>query len=125
MLKKVRMLYLFDFYGKLLTDKQQTVLAYYLNNDLSFTEISELMTISRQAVYDNVKRSEKLLEHYEEELSLFSKFKRAQDAIDGWIAKMDDLADRVEALSPANLRDELASLKAEAVQLIETKSETL
>lgn len=46
---------------------------YYLD-DFSLGEIAEQFEVSRQAVYDNIKRTEAMLEEYEEKLSLFLKF---------------------------------------------------
>lgn len=54
-----------DFYGSLLTDKQQYVLELYYEHDLSLSEIAEEMGISRQAVHDIIKRAEGLLSDYE------------------------------------------------------------
>lgn len=63
-----------DFYGGLLTEKQNQVMAYYFEEDMSLGEISEELQISRQAVYDIVKRSEKILKKYEMELGLVNRF---------------------------------------------------
>ncbi len=65
---------LYDFYGELLTDRQQDILKLYYTDDLSLGEISEQLHISRQAVYDTMKRVEKLLFQYEEKLGLVNKF---------------------------------------------------
>jgi len=46
---------------------------YYLD-DFSLGEIAEEYDVSRQAVYDNIKRTEAMLEEYEEKLLLFHKF---------------------------------------------------
>ncbi len=46
---------------------------YYLD-DWSLGEIAEEFKVSRQAVYDNIKRTETMLEEYEAKLKLFSKF---------------------------------------------------
>lgn len=46
---------------------------YYLD-DYSLGEIAEEYDVSRQAVYDNIKRTEAMLEEYEEKLLLFQKF---------------------------------------------------
>ena len=43
---------LFDFYGALLTEKQQECLKMHLFEDFSLSEIGEELGISRQAVYD-------------------------------------------------------------------------
>lgn len=74
--KTTRMNYLFDFYHSLLTPKQRSYMALYYRDDLSLGEIAEEFGVSRQAVYDNIKRSEAMLEEYEEKLSLFEKFKK-------------------------------------------------
>ena len=49
---------LFDLYGALLTEKQQECLRLHLFEDFSLSEIGEELGISRQAVYDNIHRSE-------------------------------------------------------------------
>ena len=56
---------LFDFYEPLLTEKQMTYIALYYRDDYSLGEIAENFEVSRQAVYDNIKRTEKILEEYE------------------------------------------------------------
>ncbi len=48
---------------------------YYLD-DFSLGEIADEYGVSRQAVYDNIKRTEAMLEEYEEKLLLFDKFQR-------------------------------------------------
>ena len=72
--KTTRINYLFDFYQALLTSKQQSYMSLYYLDDLSLGEIAEEYEISRQAVYDNIKRTEAMLEEYEEKLLLFQKF---------------------------------------------------
>ena len=64
---------LFDFYGALLTEKQQECLKMHLFEDFSLSEIGEELGISRQAVYDNIHRSEKAMESYEEKLGLVAR----------------------------------------------------
>jgi len=64
------MVLLYDFYGKLLTPKQQEVMQLYYEQDLSLSEIAEELKITRQAVYDILKRSEQALEKYERKLGL-------------------------------------------------------
>jgi predicted DNA-binding protein YlxM (UPF0122 family) len=74
--KKIRYGNLFAFYGKLLTEKQYEMLYYYYLNDYSMVEIAENMKISRQAVYDAVRKSDKALDYYETKMGLYEKFKR-------------------------------------------------
>ncbi|GAA0375121.1 putative DNA-binding protein [Paenibacillus motobuensis] len=64
---------LFDFYETLLTEKQQTFLKYYFLDDFSLGEIASEFGISRQAVYEHIKRAEEVLEAYEEKLGLLRK----------------------------------------------------
>lgn len=72
---------LFDFYEKLLTDKQRTVLGFYLNEDFSLAEISEKINISRQAVHDIIKRTTLKLEDFEKKLGLYNKLKSNRELI--------------------------------------------
>ncbi|BAC13486.1 putative DNA-binding protein [Oceanobacillus iheyensis] len=74
--KTTRINYLFDFYQELLTPKQRNYMEMYYLEDYSLGEISELFQVSRQAVYDNIKRTEAMLESYEEKLHLYSKFEQ-------------------------------------------------
>lgn len=64
---------LFDFYETLLTEKQQTFLKYYFHDDFSLGEIAGEFEISRQAVYEHIKRAEEMLEAYEVKLGLLQK----------------------------------------------------
>lgn len=72
--KTTRMNYLFDFYQSLLTSKQKSYMTLYYLDDYSLGEIAEEFEVSRQAVYDNIKRTENMLEQYEEKLLLFQKY---------------------------------------------------
>jgi len=75
MLEKIdRVIMLKDFYGPLLTERQQEVINLYYENDWSLAEIAESMEVSRQAVHDLLRRSEAALEDYEQRLGLVEKF---------------------------------------------------
>ncbi|NMI02552.1 YlxM family DNA-binding protein [Paenibacillus sp. SZ31] len=67
---------LFAFYELLLTEKQQTFLKYYFHDDFSLGEIAAEFEISRQAVYEHIKRAEQVLENYESKLALLEKHER-------------------------------------------------
>lgn len=71
--------YLFDFYQDLLTPKQQNYMSLYYLDDFSLGEIAEQFEVSRQAVYDNIKRTEAMLEEYEDKLHLYEKFLMRQN----------------------------------------------
>ncbi len=64
---------LFDFYGALLTEKQQRCLSMSLFEDYSLSEIGDTLGISRQAVHDMLHRSEQTMEEYEARLGLLSR----------------------------------------------------
>ena len=59
---------LYDYYGKMLTDKQQEYIDMRYNQDLSLGEIAEIQGVSRQAVFDNLTRTEALLRRMEENI---------------------------------------------------------
>jgi len=80
--KTTRINYLFDFYQTLLTPKQRNYMELYYLEDYSLGEISELLAVSRQAVYDNIKRTEAMLETYEEKLHLYDKFQQRMSLIE-------------------------------------------
>ena len=64
--KMVEIGLLFEQYKELLTDKQREIVSLYYEEDYSLGEISENLNVSRQGVYDTLKRSEKILKDYEE-----------------------------------------------------------
>lgn len=73
---------LFDFYGEILTAKQQEAILLYYYDDLSLGEIAERLGISRQAVYDHLHRGEDILREYEKKLGLVAKYRRLKEEID-------------------------------------------
>jgi predicted DNA-binding protein YlxM (UPF0122 family) len=64
---------LYDIYKVLLTDKQRAYIELYYHEDLSLSEIADEMGVSRNAVHDNIRRTEKLLADYEEKLRIYEK----------------------------------------------------
>ncbi len=64
---------LYDFYGELLTDKQKEYFEYYYFNNLSLSEISENLGISRNAIHKSIKLIESKLYFYEDKLKLYKK----------------------------------------------------
>ena len=65
---------LYDFYGELLTEHQKRIYEDAVFHDMSLSEIAEEAGISRQGVHDLIKRCNKILAHYEEQLHLVEKF---------------------------------------------------
>ncbi|GGG12603.1 YlxM family DNA-binding protein [Paenibacillus abyssi] len=72
---------LFDFYEPLLTEKQRTFLKYYFHDDYTLGEIAAEFEISRQAIYEHIKRAEQALEGYEEKLGLLSRHETVRSLI--------------------------------------------
>ena len=62
------MVLLLDYYGNMLTDKQRDCFDMRYNQDLSLGEIALELGVSRQAVCDNLSRTEALLRRMEENI---------------------------------------------------------
>ena len=71
-----------DFYGSLLTKKQDEMLRLRYDEDLSFGEIAEICEVSRQAVLDSLNKGEKHLAEYEENLKCLDKQRRIIAVLD-------------------------------------------
>ena len=66
---------LYDFYGSLLNESQNEVMALYHEDNLSLSEIAEELGQTRQAVHYNLRKAEKALESYEEKLGLVATYR--------------------------------------------------
>ena len=111
MLEKTnRMNALYDFYHVLLTPKQKTYLALYYLEDLSLGEIAEQYDVSRQAVYETIKRTEAMLEKYEEKLQLFKKFHQRQQLLEELTEIVKDRLDEETERRINRILDELKDL---------------
>ena len=75
---------LYDFYGSLLSESQNEIMALYHEDNLSLSEIAEELGQTRQAVHYTLRKAEKALKSYEEKLGLVASYKenrqRAQKA---------------------------------------------
>ncbi len=89
--KKIKLGNLFDFYGELLTDKQKDIVELFCLQDFTFGEISEELSVSRQAVFDTIKRVEVILDNYEEKLGLFEKFNQNKTYVKALLAEVETL----------------------------------
>lgn len=90
MLKHIEMGLLNDYYGGLLTDYQQKVVRGYYDNDMSLNEIALELSVSRQAVFDTLKRAEEKLINFEAKLGLVRKISSLSSAIEQEMAAADD-----------------------------------
>jgi len=83
MLEKVNQINaLYDIYKVLLTDKQRAYIEMYYHEDLSLSEIADEIGVSRNAVHDNIRRTEKLLASYEEKLEIYKKDRKSRAICD-------------------------------------------
>lgn len=65
---------LYDFYGELLNVHQKNIYEDFVLNNIGISEIAQEQGISRQGVFDMIKRCDKILEGYEDKLHLLEKF---------------------------------------------------
>lgn len=70
---------LFNLYGELLSKSQKRVFEDYFLADLSISEISENLGISRAAVEDSIKKSTKKLDYLESVLHGLSKEEKIRE----------------------------------------------
>ena len=89
--KMVEIGLLFEQYKELLTDKQREMVSLYYEEDYSLGEISENLGVSRQGVYDTLKRSEKILREYESKLHLVAKLKDKEKLLKSIREKIIDI----------------------------------
>ena len=73
--------WLLAFYGPLLTSRQQKLLALYCEEDFSLSEIAASEGISRQGVYDAVRKGAHQLEAYEARLGLAARYRRLTEGL--------------------------------------------
>lgn len=79
MAKELKFVMLLDCYGDLLTEHQRSVMELYYCEDLSLAEIGEPMGITRQAVRSLIKRTESILENYEDKLGFAQRLSKMRE----------------------------------------------
>ena len=72
---------LLDFYGQLLTSRQFEILDLHYNSDCSLGEIAGQLNISRQGVYDGVKKGKEALHQFEDKLGLVKRFSKHEQTL--------------------------------------------
>lgn len=93
---------LLDYYQSLLSDKQREYMLEHFEGDLSLSEIAKNHSVSRQAVYDNIRRGIKILRDYEEKIGFCKKEKQYMDVLeelrnDFTLTKLDEIIERLDA----------------------------
>ncbi|MCI9256252.1 DNA-binding protein [Acutalibacter sp.] len=98
MAKDLKISYLLDFYGDMLTQAQYDAVDAYYNQDLSLSEIAADRNISRQGARDAIKRAEQQLLEMEDRLELAKRFQAVQKAL----AAVCDCALNIQELNSQN-----------------------
>lgn len=107
---------LYDFYGDFLTKKQKEVFELHYLNDLSLGEIAENFNITRQGVYDILKRAQDVLENYETKLGIAQRFFRLEEKVNAITQGLKDLEPTISSQykeTYQKLLDDVASLLKE------------
>ena len=118
--KDLKISYLLDFYGDMLTEKQRDVVELYYNEDLSLSEIAAHSGITRQGVRDSIKRAESVLLDLEERLGLARKFRQIQDGLDQIIRNAKQIGDYS---SRYGISKEISERSAEIVRIANSINE--
>ena len=79
---KLEISLLYDFYGALMPASQQRVIELYVNDDLSLSEVADILGISRQGVRDSLNRASSKLRSYEQKLGLLRQYRERMSAAD-------------------------------------------
>ncbi len=109
---------LYDFYGNLLNDSQRRVVEMYYIEDFSLSEIAEELSVSKQAVHDNLKRAERNLKDLESKLHLMEKSSKRDDKLE----KILSLSGELKKICPDN--HEIQMISEEIKGLISSIAET-
>ncbi len=91
MAKNYEIALLFDFYGDLLTEKRREFFEFYYNGDLSLSEIAENEGLTRQGVFDTLKKGEQQLRGFEEKLGLVKRFRLVSEHAEQIVRLADGL----------------------------------
>lgn len=103
---------LLDFYGELLTEKQRECFDLHFNEDLSLSEIAEQSGISRQGVWDNIRRAQAALEEIEEKTGLVRRFSEQQSALERLRRQLEELCQSTEGEANTLAEKALDTVKA-------------
>lgn len=107
---------LLDFYGELLTEKQRECYDLHYNEDLSLSEIAEQCGVSRQGVWDNIRRAEAALQEMEEKTGLICRFTQTQRGLEALREQLGQIAEMAEGKTK-----ELAEQAVDAVEALMEK----
>ncbi len=116
--KTLKMSLLFDFYGPLLTQRQQDIYQLYFDDDLSLGEIADQLDISRQAVHDILKRSGSALAEFESKLNLLAKYQIHQDLLNQLYHELTEIQDTLVQCDLSEQAEKLCRMQARMKQIL-------
>ncbi len=108
-MKNLNYVYLLDFYGGILNERQREVMSLYYDDDLSLGEIAENTGISRQGAHDLIKRGEAKLTEADEALGLVARFESIKDTV----YRLEKLIGKSECKNREELYSLIEKLKAQ------------
>ena len=108
---------LLDFYGELLTEKQRECYDLHYNEDLSLSEIAEQCGISRQGVWDNIRRAEASLKEIEEKTGLIRRFTQTRSGLEDLRQRLEKLQGLTEGRARTLTEEAAAELDALVARL--------
>ena len=79
--RRIEIAILVKYYGNLLTNKQREIINMYVDNNLSFHEVSIELNISRQAVKDALDKAVSTMENYENKLKFIARDNKIKDVL--------------------------------------------
>ena len=100
--KNLNISLLLDFYGDILSERQQNMLDMYYNEDCSLSEIAENFSISRQGVRSVLKKGETILIEMEEKLHLATRILKMRN-------KSTEIASELELINSKINNDDISS----------------
>lgn len=103
---------LLDFYGELLTEKQRECFDLHYNEDLSLSEIAEQSGISRQGVWDNIRRAEAALRDTEAKTGLIRRFSETREGLERLRGQLESLCSMTEGSARETAAAALSQVEA-------------
>lgn len=101
--KNIELTFLYDIYGRLLTEKQQEIFELYYLSDLSLREVAENKEISYQAVRDSIKSSETMLIEFENVVGMHKLKNKLNDIYD--VCEKEEQKDKIKDIVVSKLKE--------------------
>ncbi len=97
--RRVEIAVLVKYYGAILTEKQREIINMYVDNNLSFKEVSDELNITRQAVKDALDNAIETLENTENKLQFIARDDKIKKLLENKLSNQIDMSTRLEILS--------------------------